>query len=639
MNSKSKQNESSNDVRLTYSNYLIYAETFDIHPFLTKDEFNDVLGYDEKSDIPDDVVRKLGFTPAYITNPGTGYSPWQPRGSMPTSKPIGDPLQPIPPGGGGSLLSGLRGFSEPIGKVIGMYETLADPEIPPIDKIKTVVRVVDSVTKGGGNQGNIKRGDVPAGSATPSSNSVLAINTKPNAIEVQYEPAIPHTLFSNYYRTSLPKDSNLYVTQTTLKLPQQDPEVRNYIQNILIPDLQTRANISVNFNVNATSVFTFNKVMTYMDTVIKAMCVYYSYSNILAYCSETTNNNTGMYTLRSMITPDDIQSLYLLSERLNNIPIPPRLRELCYWLSNIYKATKDTPNTPILFNTPLRLIGNLDNVDGDGFGYQTQIQSVIPDLISDLNPTATSSAGFDGNMINMLAKVCPGWLGTPMGSAPGVPLFDNNYLDFWSNSPCAIETADLANVSVQVPNLADDNRATPIEYVAFSNELSGVSQALFSVRSFGASNSWSGLVLPDTSITRNVISATNYGGTSNRFVFATTTSEPDGRFYPYYGCRENQLFYGPNALPYGGDYPKSQSMWFNNPGYGSDSSATNRQYVPATAQSMFGMNLSSNAMPALQSTRWLMSFDEAFSSSPTKPTRSRSRKRGNVSDRNSDDKE
>lgn len=497
--------------------------------------------------------------------------------------------------------------------------------------------MINDVTSGGGNQGNIKGGDVPAASVSPSS-SMLATNIKPNAVEVQYEPSIPHTLFTNYYRTTLPKDSNLYILQTTLKLPQGDPEVQNYIQNVLIPDLQTRANIAVNFNVNATTVFTFNKILTYMDTVMKAMSVYYSYANILAYCSETTNNNSGMYALRNMITPTDIQSLYLLSERLNNIPIPPRLRELCYWLSNVYKATKDTPNTPILFNTPLRLIGSLDNVDAEGYGYQSQIQSVIPQLISDLNPTATSSAGFDGNMINMLAKVCPGWLGTPMGSSPGIPLFDNNFLDFWSNSPCAISTADSVNSETEVPNLSDD-RSTPIDYVAFSNELSGMSQALFSARIYGTVNKWSGLVLPDTSITRNSFGGVPYGGTSNRMVFASTSSKPDGEFYPYYGCRNSQIFAEANALPYGGDYPKSQSMWFNNPGCSTDSVTTNRKYVPSTSQSMFGMNLSSNAMPALVSTRWLMSFDEAFSASSNKPTRSRSRRRGKMNDIDSDKKE
>lgn len=637
MAEKSPKETQSQNVRPTYGDYLKYAAKFKLDSLLNKDQFNRLVEYGEtgEGEFPSELLPKLGYVPptpfpGYIIKPGP---------KMPVNPNPKNPLNPPGGGGKGPTIPDLSGFSDPVGTLFELYETLADPNAAPASKIKTIVGLVDKITKGGGGEGNIKPGKTPASSVAPSPSN-LGINIKPNAIEVSYEPNIDNTLYSNYYRTNLDRDSNVYVTQCTLHLPQGDPDVRGYIENILIPDLQTRANVSVNFNVNAGNTFTYDKIITYMDKIMEAMSVYYSYSNILAYCSATSNNNTGMYKLREMISVQDIQNLYLLSERLNNIPIPPRLRELCYWISNIYKASNGDPNTPILFNTPLQLYGNETDVDGNGYGYQSYIGSVIPELITALNPPNSVGSSFDGNMINMLAKVCPGWLGTPMGSAPGIPLFDYNFLDYWANSPCQVVSADADQSDAKVPYVGNGSRSHPIEYVSFSDELSGMSQALFSTYIFGGVNLWSGLVVPTTSATRNFDGGLQEGS-SNRFIFAKSGGLHDGEFYPYYGNRGTQHFNASN--PYsqkGGDYPKSQGLWFNNPGPSDDTINYNYTYIPPTSQMLLGMNLSSNSMPALNATRWLMSFDEAFSRSSDKPARSRGRgRRGKRGDKETDTKE
>lgn len=638
MEHKSPKETKSQSARLTFGDYIKYAAKFELDDLLSRDEFDRLLDYGEtgNGEFPSELLPKLGWVPPSVF-PGPAII--KPGPKMPVNPNPTKPVNPDGGGGKGPTLPDLSGWSDPIGKIFEAYETLSDPNVDLKTKVKTAVGVLDAVTKGGGDEGNIRKVPIPASSAVASSGN-LAVNIKPNAFEVSYQPNIDNTLYPNYYRTNLNRDSNVYVTQAKLRIPQGDPDVRNYIENILIPDLQTRANVSVNFNVNAGNVFTFDKITTYIDTVMKAMTVFYSYSNILSYCAATSNNNTGMYKLREMISVQDIQSLYLLSERLNNIPIPPRLRELCYWISNIYKATPDNPNSPILFNTPLQLAGYDSDIDGNGFGYQSYITPVIPQLITALNPPNSVGSSFDGNMINMLAKVCPGWLGTEMGSAPGVPLFDQNYLDYWSNSPCQVSSADADHSDAKVPYVSNGSRSQTIEYVGFSNTLSGMSQALFSTYIFGGVNLWSGLIIPNISPTRNNDGSLE-DGYSNRFIFAKSGGLHDGEFYPYYGNRGVQHFNASN--PYsqkGGDYPKSQGLWFNNPGPVDDAVNYNWTYIPATAEMLLGMNLSSNTVPSLQATRWLMSFDEAFSSSSNKPTRSRGRgKRGKKFDKQSNTEE
>lgn len=602
----------------SYSEYILYANKMRISSRFTKDEyleFTDIVKA-EKGDVTQKQMESLGF--AFPFGPKPAFKPMP---NMPVA-----PSAPAGPGGPG--IPGISGFSAPVNFLFGAYETLADPEVDVFTKLRTITKVIDDVTSGGGNEGNIKRGDIPASNVAPS-NSQLAVNYKPNAIDVKYEPPIPNTVYSNYYRTNDFRDSNVYISQLELQMPQGDPRVDNYIQNILIPNLQTRANVAVNFDVKAGTTFTYQKITSYLETVMKAMQTYYSISNILTYCAATTNNNSGMYALRKNFTAQSVQNLQLLSERLNNIPIPPRMRELCYWMSNIYKATDECPNSPILMITPLQLISNGYD-DENGYSIVTSIESNVNDLIDALNPTySTGAAGdFDGNLINMLAKICPGWLGTDMGAGAGVPLYDTNWMDLWSNSPSSIITADSSQTSFHVPFVyPSDDRAKEIPYVAFGNVLSGMSQALFSAK-MGV---WSGLIKPLTSATFSVGSGgTSYIGETNRFIFANSEGKPDGEFFAYYGNVGDQLFSNSyTSEGSGGDYPKSQSAWYNHPAQATENNDYNSLYIPCNAQRIQGFNFSSNEVPSYMSTRWLMSFDEALkdSKSSTKPMRSRKGKR------------
>lgn len=450
--------------------------------------------------------------------------------------------------------------------------------------------------------------------------SNTAFSVKPPAIEVSYSPNIPNTVFSDYYRTVKDKDAIVYLSSCVWRIPQDDPDIENYLNNILIPDLQTRANVNVNFNVNAEQVFTPVKVTSYMSQVMVAMQTYYSLANVIAYCANTTNNNRGMYELRNMISAEDIQTLQLLGERLNNIPIPPRLRELAFWLSGIYKSQSNCPNSPVCMITPLTFENNnLYPWDNNGNGYYVSIKSSIQFLINALNPDATVTGSWDGRFLNMLAKVCPGWLGAEMGSASGIPLHDPHWMDVWSNSPSSVVAADSLGTQRAVPQLANAaDRGEEIRYVTHCTEISGVNQALFSTHL--GSNNWSGLLMPAESTVPNQSNDGNqHQGNTNRLVFSSGSGVTEGAFYPYYGQASTASNFNDNG--YGYNFPVSQSGWYNTPG----EQLENNFYMPVDCQPVNGMNLSSNANPSYMSTRWLMSFDEALTGMTSKSRTSKKR--------------
>lgn len=565
--------------------------------------------------IQDKHYHGLGFIPSMprpTTNPGSQF---------PGASPLNPFRKPsfITPGGiditGG--ISGLLGPDNIVTVISGLYDDLSDPTKSDPEKVKTVVKtILDQISKNNEEKGD----DIKIESDSiqkPRKPSVTSFSVKEPAVEVSYSPEIPNTLYSDYYRTCSDKDANLYISSLLWDMPAEDPQVINYVERILVPDLQTRANVSVNFNVNAEQTFTFSRVCTYMTTIMHAMRTYYSYANIIAYQSHTSNSNTGMYELRNMIDAEDINLIGLLGERLNNLPIPPRLRELAFWLSNIYKSNGDCPNSPVLMIVPFSFgYTTTSDVDGDGLGYSTSIESSVQQIIQDLNPGVNNPLGadyFNDRFINMLAKVCPGWLNTPMGSATGIPFHDPHWMDVWSNSPALFVTPQNDTKLYEVPFLDDaSDRGEEIKYVTHSTTISGINQALFSVK---MSSTWSGMLKPKENIAFKKDGNGNvYFGQTNRFFFGSGPNIPNGALYMYGGDALDNFANNPKS------FVNSQSGWFNTPGTLPVSTMLqyNEMYMPVDCQPANGMNLSSNANPAYQSTRWLMSFDEAFTG-PKKP--------------------
>uniref|UniRef100_A0A2V0RAR8 Capsid protein n=1 Tax=viral metagenome TaxID=1070528 RepID=A0A2V0RAR8_9ZZZZ len=609
----------------SYSQYLGYCSELNITSMLSLDEWIE-LG--NNCELEDKHHHGLGFAPPVPLMPS------RPSPQLPRTSPL------LNPSGGfdfGAGVTGMLGPNNIISKLFDIYDNLSDPTKSNSEKVRIAVEtVLNEVAKNAGSKGgNIK---VPKDAIREASlkSSPTSFSVKMPAVESSYSPEIPNTLYSDFYRTAGDRDANLYVTSLNWNMPANEPQVTDYVERILIPDLQTRANISVNFNVNAEQVFTFGKVSSYMREVMLAMQTYYSYANIIAYCGKNGNSNTGMYALRDMISAEDINRLTLLGERLNNIPIPPRLRELSYWMSNIYKSQSECPNSPIMLIVPFSFAGaQPPGYDDNGNGYYSGIIPTIDTIIDRLNPGIDNPLGvdfFNNRFINMLAKVCPGWLGTPMGSADGVPLHDPHWMDVWSNSPCKLVSADTAALvkSYYVPFLENGtDRGAELKYITHSETISGINQALFSTWQYNtaAGTGWSGMLVPKTSISKKAIGgAVIYYGVTNRFLFGSTTT-PNGTYellYAYSGSNsQNEGVF---------NYANSQSGWYNTPSEdvitGTTSIGDNATFMPVDCQPANGMNLSSNANPSYQSTRWLMSFDEALSgpgSVKGRPPRKRSR--------------
>jgi len=602
----------------SYASYKQYASHLKLKSLLSEKEWDEFLKlYSKQEHTESELVHGLGFTPL------APRMPFMPGPNMPKTNPFtrGTPFSNPFNGAGGDGPGNMEGPNNVFGPGMEAWETFSDPNSSTLQKIQTAVNLMNELGKAFGSKGgNI---DVPKSqfpiSAAGSGGTTL--NLRPKAIEISYSPNITNTVFSDYYREVREYDANLYISSISFQMPPNDSGVTNYVNNILIPDLQTRANMAVGFNVNAEQNFTVNKICGYITTVTDAMMLYFFYCNILSYTALTSNTNTGVYALREMISVEDVQLIEILGERLNNLPIPPRLREWAFWMMGVYKSNNNVPNSPVLMFAPCEFTRS-SNLTYDGYDYMVAITPRIQTLIAELNPVGSSSTTFDGKMLNMLAKVCPGWVGQAMGSGNGIPMHDPHWMDVWSNSPSAVNTATGVSTTRLIPQPeygASDVNSAPIKYVSHCDSLSGVNQAIFSSYS-NATGVWSGLIKPDTSayLYSDGGGQPASSGYTNRFIFAHNPSHPDGRLWPYAGMFGGQIFVDSAD----DNYPLSQSGWYGH----TSISAQGTFYPPVDTQAVLGMSLSSNRIPTYQTVRWLMSFDEALSGSSTSRTNRRSRK-------------
>ena len=255
-------------------------------------------------------------------------------------------------GGLGGLASAIdKGTAEGM-KIAEAAETIMDPQASLEAKRDAAVETVKTFTKFAKTalpDIKVPKSNAKSLQESTSMSNINALSVKPNPLEINYSPDIKNTVYTETDRSPTYQFSSpLYITQIDYQLPSDQADVKNFFNNVLVPNLQSRVQASVSFNALAGTIFTASNLSEYFTLIMKALGTYYFYANTIAYCTDRNNMNTGMYALRDKITPEDMLLLQRLEERLNGMPIPKTLNEQAYWLFNNYKSTNDIPNSAML---------------------------------------------------------------------------------------------------------------------------------------------------------------------------------------------------------------------------------------------------------------------------------------------------
>lgn len=359
-------------------------------------------------------------------------------------------------------------------------------------------------------------------------NSSYGLSKAPKPKMVNLNSGIlPNTYSKDYMLPIEGLCSPLHISNQYFTLGPSGGDLNNYFKNTICFDIQTRAQANVGFNVDITSILSATKLTTAFEKLIRSLQVYYYYSSILSYESDSRNKNPGMIALRANITPTILSSLAQLGRRLEDTPCPPRVLEWVRYMSMNY------------------LSGNSQGAALIKFGIEYNAQTTTTDhaavALSELS-TSDNLAAF-----SLIRRCIPQWVIGTLYDVPPQPVFDKNFLTIFANTPLSY-TSTTASTYLY-PTVTD--ASTIISYNSFNNKLDGAAFALQSVR---FSSAWYPGVLQPTHLGNGTSSRLSYytvGGTTGWYSTSTYPFLGYSRLESYTISAENSAALTPHL--YGAD--------------------------------------------------------------------------------------
>lgn len=316
-----------------------------------------------------------------------------------------------------------------------------------------------------------------------SASSGYALSNAPNPkMTVLKSGIIPNTYTKDFMVAAQGVCSPMHISCVKVGLPiLANQPLNKYFLNTVAFDIQSRAQANVGFSLLASVDFTAVNIQTSMNACIQALSVYYWFTSILSYESDTRNNkNEAMINLRQSITAGQLNLISQLGKRLEDCPIPPRIVEWIRFLNANY-FSGDSQGSPLIKTCP-----SLTLVTGTDVEKQVVLQTVIDNL----------STVIATNVFTLLRRSIPQWRVGRLYDVTPIPNYDKNFKTIFSNLPSSYYNAAAYT---QSPVVADSS--VSISYNSFTNNLDGVAYACASVFSTASTCHLPGLVTADPAAT------------------------------------------------------------------------------------------------------------------------------------------
>lgn len=252
--------------------------------------------------------------------------------------------------------------------------------------------------------------------------------------------------------------SPLHMTGVGIQIPSTG-SLYTYFTNTIAFDIQSRAQTNINFDLNIGSQLTVDQLRTAFNAVINALNIYFYYTSILTYESDSRNKNSGMIYLRQGISSQIISDLTILGRRLEDIPCPPRLVEYIRYLNSNYYSG-DTQGSSLIKMCPI-----LNEVPVPS-GTTTAVSQALTLLVNSQNSTVFA----------LLRRAIPKWRIGKLYDVPVLPCYDKNFLTIFANLPSS--ATNSAGTGSYSPTVALESDVVP--YNSFNNRLDGAAFCLLS---------------------------------------------------------------------------------------------------------------------------------------------------------------
>lgn len=308
--------------------------------------------------------------------------------------------------------------------------------------------------KGSGKLENMKSGEANV------MNASYGLSKAPNPKAVNLNSGIHPNTYANDYMASVDNlCSPMHMTAVELKIPTDSTfPLYQYFINTIAFDIQTRAQVNVNFDLDISVALSAEKLLFAFNNAIAGLQTYYYYSSILSYESDPRNKNEAMFDLRKNISAQYISDLYQLGKRLEDTPIPPRIVEWVRYM-NMNFLSGDTQGSALL-----KTCMNVTHLNT----FTTP--SPIATALSNLN-SADSIRTF-----TLLRRTIPQWRVGKLFDVPTVPVYDKNFLTIFSNLPMIYHNGTAFAFAANANDFTSS-----VSYNSFNNKLDGLAFAMCGV--------------------------------------------------------------------------------------------------------------------------------------------------------------
>jgi hypothetical protein len=344
-------------------------------------------------------------------------------------------------------------------EIRGKIKDTVKQKVDEIINLGNKTKTGDSGSNGGGGSNNSSMGK--------SSNGGSKYLTFGDFNTISTSLSTPISTYN--YADNLGEDSGviqLRIQNARFEFPKETDSslLADWFRKVVVPEFQAAASKSVSFRLDSENIFTIENITKYLNDVSYALQLFYFYSSIIIF-QDGRNRNVGMRALNENIDPDDLEKLYTLKRRLEQLPIPPRLVEFCRWLMGTY-AMGPLPYTPLIKLMPIPF----DIAEGGALSTFGVGGAVLDNAITGINS--------HGQVANLLGVIAPNWINEELYSPISESVYDEQFRTLFVNCP-SIESNFDGSIVTEFPVSADS--ATSYTYASFSANLDGAISALSSV--------------------------------------------------------------------------------------------------------------------------------------------------------------
>jgi hypothetical protein len=336
-------------------------------------------------------------------------------------------------------------------------------------KVDEIIKLGNKTKTGdsGGKDGNGNGGGSNNGNANQVKNGGSKYLTFGDFNTISTSLSTPVSTYN--YADNLGENSYLiplWIQNARFEFPKETDSavLADWFRKVVVPEFQAAASKSVSFRLDSENIFTVENITKYLNDISYALQVFYFYSSIIIF-QDGRNRNVGMRVLNESIDPNDLEKLYTLKRRLEQLPIPPRLVEFCRWLMSTY-AMGPLPYTPLIKLMPFPF----DVVESQTFNTFGVGGAVLDNALNGVNS--------HGQVSNLLGVIAPNWVNEELYSPMSEAVYDEQFRTLFVNCP-SIESNSNGTSVKNFP--ATTETQEPYTYASYSANLDGAIVACASV--------------------------------------------------------------------------------------------------------------------------------------------------------------